>query len=77
VVACAARFHALESVISATVDAPRDTAFFAQPDAAWVGVRNIFMDYVPYTLLRLLLHGVAILLLAAYTAWAVQILWSV
>ena len=44
---------------------------------AWVGVRNIFMDYVRHTLVRLLLHGVAILLLVAYAAWAVQILWSV
>jgi succinate dehydrogenase / fumarate reductase membrane anchor subunit len=44
---------------------------------AWVGMRDIFMDYVHPTLLRLALHVLVILALAAYAAWAVQILWSV
>lgn len=43
---------------------------------AWIGVRNIFMDYVKPTWLRLTLYAVVILLLVAYGAWAVQILWS-
>ena len=43
---------------------------------AWVGVRDILMDYVKPTTLRLaLLVAVAVALLA-YTAWTVQILWS-
>ncbi|HSN41675.1 MAG TPA: succinate dehydrogenase, hydrophobic membrane anchor protein [Burkholderiales bacterium] len=44
---------------------------------AWVGVRNIFMDYVKPTGLRLALYAVVILALVWYAAWAVQILWSV
>jgi len=44
---------------------------------AWVGMRDIFMDYVHPTVLRLGLHVVVILALVAYAAWAVQILWSV
>jgi succinate dehydrogenase / fumarate reductase membrane anchor subunit len=44
---------------------------------AWVGVRDIWMDYVRSTALRLTLHLLTILALAGYGAWAVQILWSV
>ncbi len=43
---------------------------------AWVGVRDIFMDYVKPTTLRLALLVVAAVALLAYTAWTVQILWS-
>jgi succinate dehydrogenase / fumarate reductase membrane anchor subunit len=44
---------------------------------AWVGMRDIFMDYVHLTLARLTLHVVVILALVAYGAWAMLILWSV
>lgn len=44
---------------------------------AWIGVRDILMDYVKSTGVRLGLQIVVILLLFAYMAWAVQILWSV
>jgi succinate dehydrogenase / fumarate reductase membrane anchor subunit len=43
---------------------------------AWVGVRNIFMDYVKPVWLRLTLHAAAILWLAWCGAWVVQILWG-
>jgi succinate dehydrogenase / fumarate reductase membrane anchor subunit len=43
---------------------------------AWVGMRNIFMDYVKPIGLRLALHVVVILALVWYAAWSVQILWS-
>ena len=43
---------------------------------AWVGVRNIFMDYIKPAGLRLTLYIVAILALLWYAAWSVQILWS-
>lgn len=43
---------------------------------AWIGMRDIFMDYVKPTGVRLGLQVVVILLLVAYAAWAVQILWS-
>ena len=43
---------------------------------AWVGVRNIFMDYIKPLALRLTLFAVAILVLVCYGAWVVQILWG-
>ena len=42
---------------------------------AWVGVRDILMDYIKPDGLRLALQVVTMLLLAVYLAWAVQILW--
>lgn len=44
---------------------------------AWVGVRDILMDYVHPTGVRLALQILAILALALYTVWAAQLLWSV
>ncbi len=44
---------------------------------AWVGVRDIFMDYVKPTALRLALQVVTIVALLGYACWAVLILWSV
>jgi succinate dehydrogenase / fumarate reductase membrane anchor subunit len=43
---------------------------------AWVGVRNIFMDYIKPLALRLTLFAVVILVLVWYGAWVVQILWG-
>ena len=43
---------------------------------AWIGMRNIFMDYIKPTWLRLTLYALVILALLAYGAWAVQILWG-
>lgn len=43
---------------------------------AWVGMRNIFMDYIKPISVRLALYVMVILALAWYAAWAVQILWS-
>ena len=42
----------------------------------WVGVRNIFMDYIKCTGLRLVLYVVVILALVSYGVWSVQILWG-
>ena len=42
---------------------------------AWVGVRDILMDYIKPDGLRLTLQVLFILLLASYLGWAVQILW--
>ena len=44
---------------------------------AWIGVRDIFMDYIKPTGLRLALQVLVILALVFYGAWSVQILWSV
>ncbi|MGE0558570.1 MAG: succinate dehydrogenase, hydrophobic membrane anchor protein [Burkholderiales bacterium] len=43
---------------------------------AWIGVRNIFMDYIKDSGLRLTLYVLVILALIGYGAWAVQILWG-
>ena len=43
---------------------------------AWVGVRDILMDYAKPDSLRLALQVVTVLLLAAYLGWAVEILWG-
>ncbi|HYD57515.1 MAG TPA: succinate dehydrogenase, hydrophobic membrane anchor protein [Burkholderiales bacterium] len=42
---------------------------------AWVGMRDVLMDYVKPTGLRLTLEAGTLLLLAAYLGWAVQVLW--
>lgn len=42
---------------------------------SWVGVRNVLMDYIKSTGVRLLLHVIVIVSLLALFFWAVQILW--
>jgi succinate dehydrogenase / fumarate reductase membrane anchor subunit len=42
---------------------------------AWVGVRDILMDYVKPDGLRLALHVLTLILIAGYFGWIVQILW--
>ncbi len=42
---------------------------------AWVGVRDILMDYLQHDGLRLALQVLTLLLLASYIGWTVQVLW--
>ncbi|MDR2838956.1 MAG: succinate dehydrogenase, hydrophobic membrane anchor protein [Azonexus sp.] len=42
---------------------------------AWIGVRDIWMDYVKPVGLRLTLHVLTATVLVGYTAWAAAILW--
>ncbi|MEZ5609619.1 MAG: succinate dehydrogenase, hydrophobic membrane anchor protein [Rhodocyclaceae bacterium] len=42
---------------------------------AWVGVRDIFMDYIQPVGVRLALHVIVMFLLIGYAGWAAQILW--
>ncbi len=42
---------------------------------AWVGVRNIFMDYIKPNGVRFALHAIVIVLLIGYAGWAARILW--
>ena len=42
---------------------------------AWVGMRDVLMDYIKPTGLRLFLEIGTILVLAGYVAWTIQILW--
>ena len=43
---------------------------------AWIGVRDIVMDYVKPAFVRLLIHVLIILALMLYVIWSVQILWG-
>ena len=42
---------------------------------ACVGIRDIWMDYVKPTAIRLALHVLTLLALVGYAGWAIQILW--
>jgi succinate dehydrogenase / fumarate reductase membrane anchor subunit len=44
---------------------------------AWIGMRNIFMDYIHHTGLRFALQIATILWLTACAGWAMQILWRI
>lgn len=44
---------------------------------AWVGMRDIYMDYLKPTGLRLAFEVLTIAALVAYTGWAIHILWGV
>jgi succinate dehydrogenase / fumarate reductase membrane anchor subunit len=43
---------------------------------AWIGMRDIWMDYVPPTGLRLTMDVLTVLALVGYTAWLVDVLWG-
>ena len=43
---------------------------------AWVGVRNIAMDYIKPTSVRLTFQVAVICMLIAYAGWTIQILWG-
>lgn len=44
---------------------------------AWVGIRDVLMDYIKNTGLRLTLQVLTILWLVGCAGWALQILWRV
>mgnify|MGYP001568399619 CR=1 FL=1 len=44
---------------------------------AWIGVRNIWMDYLKHTGLRLTAQIATILWLVGCAGWAMQILWRI
>ncbi|KAF0187856.1 MAG: succinate dehydrogenase membrane anchor subunit [Gammaproteobacteria bacterium] len=43
---------------------------------AWIGVRDVVMDYVKPASIRLTIHVLVILALIVYAIWSVQILWG-
>jgi len=43
---------------------------------AWIGMRNICMDYVKHGRARQVLYALIVGALVAYTFWVVQILWG-
>ncbi|HSN45814.1 MAG TPA: succinate dehydrogenase, hydrophobic membrane anchor protein [Casimicrobiaceae bacterium] len=44
---------------------------------AWIGVRDIFMDYIKPVGLRLALEVATVAVLVAYLGWTIQLLWGV
>ena len=42
---------------------------------AWIGMRDILMDYIKPTAIRLSLEIGVLLLIAVYVGWTVQVLW--
>lgn len=43
---------------------------------AWIGIRDIVMDYVKPAGVRLVIHVLVVLALLLYAIWSVQILWG-
>ncbi len=43
---------------------------------AWVGVRDLFMDYIKPFALRLTLEAATVVVLVAYLGWTLQLLWG-
>ncbi len=43
---------------------------------AWIGIRDIVMDYVKPAGVRLVIHVLVILALLLYVIWSVEILWG-
>lgn len=50
-------------------------AFFSLAWHAWIGVRDIWMDYVKSVALRLSLQVVTIVWLVGCIGWGIQVLW--
>jgi succinate dehydrogenase / fumarate reductase membrane anchor subunit len=44
---------------------------------AWVGVRDIFMDYIKPVGMRLALQAAAATVLILYLGWTIQLLWGI
>jgi succinate dehydrogenase / fumarate reductase membrane anchor subunit len=51
------------------------TIFLALAYHVWVGMRDIWMDYIKHVGLRLALHPFTIVWLLSCLGWAVQVLW--
>ncbi len=43
---------------------------------AWIGVRDILMDYIKPVGVRLLLETMTVVVLVAYLGWTIGLLWS-
>lgn len=51
------------------------TVILALAYHAWIGIRDIFMDYIKPVGIRLALHVFAIVWLLGCAGWAIQVLW--
>ena len=44
---------------------------------AWIGMRDIYMDYLKHVGVRLAFETVTVIVLVGYLGWTLQILWGV
>ena len=44
---------------------------------AWIGMRDILMDYIKPAGVRLLFESLTVIVLVAYLGWTLQLLWGV
>ena len=43
---------------------------------AWIGMRDIYMDYLKPVTVRLTMQAITVIVLIAYLGWTIQILWG-
>jgi succinate dehydrogenase membrane anchor subunit len=43
---------------------------------AWIGMRDIYMDYLKPVALRLTFEAITVIVLIGYLGWTIQILWG-
>ncbi len=43
---------------------------------AWIGMRDIYMDYLKAVALRLAFEAITVVVLVGYLGWTIQILWG-
>ena len=43
---------------------------------AWIGMRDIYMDYLKPTAIRLAFEAITVIVLIGYLGWTIQILWG-
>jgi len=72
----AATYEGWKTLFAGTFFRASTMVFFAAlAYHAWIGVRDILMDYVKPTGLRLALQSGVVLVLLFYVVWAASILW--
>ena len=72
------RLCAVEGAVRATgrSGSPRSLFGLALLWHAWIGMRDIWMDYIKPAGLRLTLEVATVIVLVAYAAWLVEVLWG-
>ena len=43
---------------------------------AWIGMRDIYMDYLKPVAVRLAFEAVTVVVLVGYLGWTIQVLWG-
>ena len=72
----AASIKAVERPLRLRPSSSRRSSSLALLWHAWIGVRDIWMDYVKPTGLRLTLEVLTLVSLVVYAGWTIGILWG-